>query len=296
VIPGFHERTFAMTPLRKRMIEDMRVRNYSPKTIQAYVSHVAWFAKYFGRSPDQLGPEHIHQYQVHLVEEKKISWSHFNNAVCGLRFFYRVTLKKDWMIEHLPYAKRPRTLPVVLSKQEVMRLLECMPNLRYRVILMTAYSAGLRLSEVARLKVGDIDGQRGLIRVRAGKGRKDRYVPLSQVLLEVLSGYTKVAQPEEWLFPGQRAGHYVSMRTVARACEQAAEAAGIRKHVTMHTLRHSFATHLLEAGIDIRTIQTLLGHKKLDTTARYTHVTEQRLRSTKSPLDLLAPDADQSAA
>jgi integrase/recombinase XerD len=280
-----------MTPLRQRMTEDLRIRNYSPRTVKHYTSHVAMFARYFKRSPDELGPGHIRQYQVYLIEKKKYSWSNFNIAVCALRFFYRVTLKKEWMIEHLPYGKRPKTLPVVLSKEEVTRLFAAMPHRTHRVILMTAYSAGLRLSEVARLRVGDIDSSRMVIRVRQGKGQKDRYVPLSSVLLEVLHGCAKVDQPEAWLFPGQRPGHYISPRTIERACRQAAQAAGIPKRVSMHTLRHSFATHLLESGIDIRTIQMLLGHRKLETTAIYTHVTEDRIRSTKSPLDLLADDA-----
>jgi integrase/recombinase XerD len=284
-----------MTPLRKRMIEDMTVRNYSPKTIKHYTSNVAAFARYYGKSPDRLGPAHVRGYQVYLIEERKLSWSAFNIAVCALRFFYRVTLKKDWMIEHLPYGKRPKTLPVVLSKEEVLRLFAAMPQLTYRLLLMTAYSAGLRLSEVAQLKVGDIDPSRMLIRVRQGKGRKDRYVPLSATLLNVLEGFAKLAHSEEWLFPGQRPGHYLSLRTVARACTSAAQAAGLTKHVTMHTLRHSFATHLLESGIDLRTIQKLLGHSKLETTTKYTHVTEARLRSVTSPLDLLAPRAEPSA-
>jgi len=280
-----------MTPLRQRMIDDMRIRNYSPKTIKHYVSHVAAFARHFGKSPDQLGPGHIRGYQVYLIDEKKDSWSNFNNAVCALRFFYRITLKKDWMIEHLPYGKRPKTLPVVLSKDEVTRLFAAMPNLNYRIILMTAYSAGLRVSEVARLRVEDIDRERMLIRVRQGKGRKDRYVPLSATLLEVLGGCAKLARPADWLFSGGRAGHYISTRTVGRACKAAAQAAGLQKRISMHTLRHCFATHLLESGIDIRTIQKLLGHVKLETTTRYTHVTEAKIRSTPSPLDLLASES-----
>lgn len=278
-----------MTPLRQRMIEDLKVRNYSPRTIKHYTGHVAAFARYYGKSPDQLGPGHIRGYQVYLINERKVSWSSFNNAVCALRFFYRVTLKKDWMIEHLPYGKRPKRLPVVLSQEEVQRLFAAMPNLTYRVILMTAYSAGLRVSEVARLKVEDLDRARRLIRVCQGKGRKDRYVPLADVLLDVLGGYAKIGEPAQWLFPGQNPGHYLSTRTIGRACIYAGRAAGIPKHVTMHTLRHSFATHLLENGTDLCTIQKLLGHARLDTTTIYTHVTEARIRSTKSPLDLLPP-------
>jgi integrase/recombinase XerD len=279
-----------MTPLRQRMIEDMRIRNYSPTTIRDYVRHVADFARYFGKSPDQLGPAHIHGYQVHLIDEKKTSWSNFNNAVCALRLFYRVTLQKDWMIKHLPYGKRPKILPVVLSKEEVLRLFAAMPNLKTRIMLMTAYSGGLRVSEVARLRVEDIDRAQMLIRVRQGKGQKDRYVMLSATLLEVLGGCAKLAQPGDWLFPGLRTGHYISPRTLNRACKAAAKAAGISKRITMHTLRHCFATHLLESGIDLRTIQKLLGHKKLETTSRYTHVSDAKIRSTPSPLDLLASD------
>jgi len=277
-----------MTPLRQRMIEDMQIRNYSPKTIKDYVNHVAAFAKYFGKSPDQLGPAHIHGYQLHLINERKLSWSTFNNGVCALRLFYRMTLKKDWIIKHLPYGKRPKTLPAVLSKEEVLRLFAAMPKLHYRIMLMTAYSAGLRVSEVAQLRADDIDCGQMLIRVRQGKGQKDRFVMLSATLLEVLGGYAKMAQPGNWLFPGARAGHYVCHRTLNRVCQAAAKAAGIQKRITMHTLRHSFATHLLESGIDIRTIQKLLGHAKLETTSRYTHVSNAKIRSTPSPLDLLA--------
>jgi integrase/recombinase XerD len=276
-----------MTPLRQRMIEDMRVRNYSPRTIKNYVGAVAAFARYFKKSPEELGPEHVRGYQLYLIDEKHYSWSHFNNAVCAIRFLYRVTLQKDWMIKHLPYGKRPKRLPVVLSRDEVLRLFEAIPQLHYRIMLMTAYSAGLRVSEVAQLRIGDIDRERMLIRVRQGKGKKDRYVPLSPTLLEVLAGCAKLAEPMAWLFPGCLAGHYISPRTVGRACTKAARTAGLPKTVTMHTLRHSFATHLLEAGTDLRTIQILLGHKRLDTTSIYTHVTETRLRSVISPLDLL---------
>jgi integrase/recombinase XerD len=279
-----------MTPLRQRMIDDMRVRNYSPRTIKHYVSQVAAFAQYFKKSPEQLGPAHIRSFQVHLID-RGLSWSSFNIAVSALRFFYRVTLKKDWMIEHLPFGKKPKRLPVILGREEVVRLLVAIPDLNHRIMLMTAYSAGLRVSEVARLRVEDIDRQRMLIRVREGKGRKDRYVPLSTTLVEVLSGYAKVGQPSDWLFPGERDGQYISPRTVSRVCRRAVQAAGIRKPVSMHTLRHCFATHLLESGIDIRTIQKLLGHHRLETTTIYTHVTEAKIRSTPSPLDLLAIDA-----
>lgn len=280
-----------MTPLRQRMIHDMKIRNYSPKTIKQYVAHVADFAQYFGQSPDVLAVEHVRQYQIHLAEQKQLSWSYFNGAVCALRFFYGTTLGRKDLIERIPYARRPKKLPSVLSREEVVRLFACIPHHVHRIILMTAYSAGLRISEVAKLNVDDLDSGRMLLRVRQGKGRKDRYVPLSNVLLEVLRGYAKLARPTDWLFPGAKSGHYISPRSIQRACTRAVQAAGIRKGTTMHTLRHSFATHLLESGTDIRTIQKLLGHKNLSTTTIYTHVTEVQIRSTKSPLDLLAESA-----
>lgn len=276
-----------MTELRQRMIHDMQIRNYSPKTIKLYVSQVASFSKYHGRSPEDLGPEDIRNYQVYLIEEKRASWSHFNIAVCALRFFYRVTLGKEWMVKHLNYGKKPKRLPVVLSRGEMEIFLECLPDCVQRVVLMTAYSAGLRVSEVVNLQVGDIDSARMLIHVRSGKGQKDRYVPLSTTLLDVLRAYWKVVRPNKWLFPGRNPGRYISTRTVQRACRRAASKVGIRKRVTAHTLRHSFATHLLEFGTDVLTIQKLLGHKNVKTTTIYTHVSKSRIQSAPSPLDLL---------
>jgi len=269
------------------MIEDMRIRNYSPQTIKSYVNHVAAFARYFGKSPDQLSEEHIRGYQVHLLDKEKASWGRFNTTVCALRLFYRITLKKEWMVAHLPYGKRPKTLPVVLSKEEVLRLFAALGNLHHRIALMTAYSAGLRVSEVTRLHVEDIDCARMLIRVRQAKGRKDRYVMLSTTLREVLGEHLRLAQPGDWLFPGTHAGSPVNRRTLSRVCKAAAAAAGIPKRVSMHTLRHCFATHLLESGTDIRTIQQLLGHAQLKTTAIYTYVSDDKIRATCSPLDLL---------
>ncbi len=276
-----------MTPLRQRMIEDMRIRNYSPGTITQYVSQVAAFARYFGKSPDQLGPAHIRGFQLYLIDEKRVDWSTFNTAVCALRFFYCVSLKKDWMIRHLPYGKKPKRLPTVLSQEEVLRLFAATANLNHRLLLMTAYSAGLRRAELSCLRVEDIDPQRMVICVRQGKGRKDRYVPLSRTLWQALVGYAQLGQPKDWLFPGTRPGQYIGSRTVARICARAAQAAGLSKHVSLHTLRHSFATHHLEAGTDVRTIQTLLGHARLASTALYTHVSDEKLCATPSPLDLL---------
>ena len=276
-----------MSPLRQRFVEDLKVRNYSRRTITHYVSRVAAFALYHGRSPDQLGPEHVRGFLLHMAEEKHFSASYLNITSCALRFLYRVTLGREQMVPHIPYAKRPKRLPVVLSREEMWRFLEALDSAMYRIVLMTTYSAGLRVSEVVRLQVDDIDSSRMLIRVREGKGRKDRYVPLSQVLLELLRHYWKLTRSRPWLFPGQKPGRYLSTRTVQRACDRAAKAAGIRKRVTPHTLRHSFATHHLELGTDIRTIQMLLGHRSLKTTSLYTHVSPDHLRKARSPLDLL---------
>lgn len=281
-----------VTPLRQRMIEDMSVRNLSPKTQQAYVAQVAKFAKYFGKSPELLGPEQIRGYQVFLVHEKRVSWAIFNQTVCALRFLYRITLGRDWVVQHIPFPKKPRKLPVVLGLAEVAQFFASITSIKYRAIFMTAYAAGLRVSEVVQLRVTDIDSQRMVIRVRQGKGRKDRYVMLSPKLLELLRLYWKVSRPSTWLFPGRSPEHHVSLSIVQRVCKKAAAGSGLTKPVTLRTLRHSFATHLLEAGADVRTIQMLLGHRSLQTTALYTHVSSERIRATHSPFDCL-PTVDQ---
>ncbi len=283
-----------MTPLRQRMVDDMRVRNFSPKSIKNYVAGVRHFAEYFDRSPDQLGIEHVRAYQVYLVNERRVSWSYLNVIVCGLRFFYGTTLGRKEMAIRIPFAKRPRKLPCVLSREEVIRLFEAITNYSHRVILMTTYAGGLRISEVLRLRYEDIDTDRMLIHIRHGKGGKDRYVPLSELLLEVLQAYQKLTPKNQWLFPGAQPGHYLSARTIQRAIGRAVWRAGIKKQATCHTLRHSFATHLLESGTDIRTIQRLLGHKNLETTAIYTHVTDAQIRSTKSPLDLIRKQLEEN--
>jgi integrase/recombinase XerD len=284
-----------MTPLRQRMIEDLRIRNYSPHTIEIYVRQVARFARHFGRSPAALGLEEIRAYQLHLMEEG-MKWSSFNQVVCALRFLYRVTLRRPWWIEHLPYGKKPRGLPVVLAQEEVLRLLAAVASPASRVALTTAYAAGLRVSEVVALRVEDIDSARMLIHVRHGKGDKARLVPLSRVLLAELRDYWQKKRPATWLFPGRKAGQPMCARSLWKACHEAAEAAGLRKHVGVHTLRHSFATHLLEAGTDIRTVQALLGHASIMTTALYTHVQRRLVTATKSPLDLCAELGPPAAA
>ena len=275
-----------MTPLRQRLIDDLRLRNYAPRTITTYVAAVAHFARHCGRSPEQLDAEAIRQYQLHLLAQR-VSWSRFNQAVSALRFLYRVTLQRSEQLPVLPYGKKPKTLPAVLSPEEVARLFEAVPDSTHRLILQTAYAAGLRVSEVVRLQVGDIDAGRMVLHIRAAKGRKDRLVPLSVVLLERLRAYWRERRPRPWLFPGQRRGSHLSTGQVQRICHRAVRAAGITKKASMHTLRHSYATHLLEGGVDLATLQRLLGHNQLSTTVRYTHVQEAHLQQVRSPLDTL---------
>jgi site-specific recombinase XerD len=276
-----------MTELRKRYLQDLRLRNYAPKTLKAYAECVSLFARYFKRSPEQLGPEHIREYQLYLVEEKKCSWSRFNQTVCALRFLYRNTLGRDWAITHIPFPRTQKKLPVVLSRDEVAQFLAAIRNLKYRTILSLCYGAGLRISEALHLRVTDIDSKRMVIRVRQAKGHKDRYVMLSPKLLKLLREYWKAERPTSWLFPGRCKDHPLDASTLQHVCRLALRDSGVTKPVTPHTLRHSFATHLLEAGANIRTIQLLLGHRSLQTTAVYTHVSEKSLGETVSPFDLL---------
>src|SRR3954468_9079377 len=250
-----------MTPLRQRMIDDMRLRNLAPRTIEVYVSRVATFARHLGRSPEALGRDEVRAYLLHLVQERHVCWSTYNQTVAGLRFLYEVTLGREGVLVHIACPKQPKKLPVVLSPDEVARLFAAIVGLKHRAILMTAYAAGLRISEVVSLRLDDIDSQRMVLRVRQGKGRPDRYVMLSPRLLALLREYWKAARPTEWLFPGDVPGRPLTARTGYRVCGQAARDAGLGKHVTVHPLRHSFATHLLESGADIRTIQVLLGHR-----------------------------------
>ena len=280
------------TPLRQRMIEDMGIRNLSPATQYIYVNAVAKYALHFGKSPAVLGPEHVRGYQVHLVQDKQVSWGVFNIAVCALRFLYRITLQKDWAIKHIPYPKKPKRLPEVLSLDEVSRFLEFITNLKYRAILMTAYATGLRTSEVVNLRVQDIDSARMLIRVQLGKGQKDRYVLLSPKLLDLLRIYWKAVRPSDWLFPGKRLGTHIGDNRVQQVCREARKALGSHKQITIRMLRHCFATHLLDNGTNIRIIQLLLGHRRLETTAIYTHVSRQALAEVTSPLDLLPSTSD----
>ena len=278
-----------VSPLRRRMIEDMTVRNLSPATQRSYVHAVTKFSRFFGCSPDRLDLEDVRSFQVHLVAGG-MSWSAFNQTVCALRFFFGVTLGRAGLPERIPHAREPRRLPVVLSADEVVRFLDAVSWLKHRAALTTAYAAGLRVSEVVNLKVTDIDSSRMVIRVEQGKGAKDRYVMLSPQLLGILRSYWRLTRPVRWLFPGRDADHSLHPTVLQGACRSARAAAGLDKRVTMHTLRHSFATHLLESGTDIRIIQALLGHNSLQTTARYTQVTTSTIGQTPSPLERLQLD------
>ena len=276
-----------LSPLRRRMIEDMTIRNLSPATQRSYVYAVAKFSRFFGRSPDRLDLEDVRTFQVHLIGQG-VSWSHLNQTVAALRFFYGVTLGSPELPEHIPYAREPRSLPVILSPEEVVRFLEAVAGFKCRIALATAYGAGLRASEVATLKVADIDSARMLIRIEQGKGGRDRHAMLPAQLLEILRAYWRRTRPRTWLFPGRDQSRAIRPTALNAACRSAWQAAGLSKRVTVHTLRHSFATHLLENGTDIRIIQVLLGHTQLSTTARYTQVATSTIQSTQSPLERLA--------
>jgi integrase/recombinase XerD len=278
-----------MTALRQRMLEDLQIRNYSPTTIRAYILQVAQFAKHFGKSPDQLGAEHIRAYQLSLVKEGRLSLSSYIQVVCALRFLYTQTLNRQVDIPQIPFPRHERKLPIILSREEVHALLAAPRNLCHHTLLTTMYAAGPRVSEVARLQAGDIDSTRNVIWIRAGKGHKDRQTLLPPRLLELLRSYWRCKRPSQWLFPGSRPDQPISVKAIFLACRNAARRAGISKAVHPHSLRHAFATHLLEAGCDIRKIQMLLGHARLETTARYLHIADLAVRSTTSPLELLDP-------
>ena len=277
-----------MTSLRQRMTEDMQVRNLSRQTQASYVLQVSQFARYFNKSPAVLGPEEIRSYQVYLTNQKKLEASSIKVAVAALRFLYRVTLKRPWDFgEIVPSPKAPRTLPIILSPDEVAQFLGCIPNIKHRTILTACYAAGLRITEAVHLKPAAIDRQRMVIRIEEGKGRKDRYVMLSPKLLEVLSDYWWAVRPKVWLFPGDIPGQPITRHSVEKVCQAAHQRSGLSKPVTPHSLRHAFAVHLLESGADLRTIQLLLGHSSLNTTARYLRIATSKVCATTSPLDLL---------
>lgn len=277
-----------MTPLRQRMLEDMQIRNFTVNTQASYVRQVMLFARHFHRSPEVLGAEEIRTYQVYLTQEKQLHPGSVGIATAALRFLYRVTLRKDWNFEQaLPLPKRPQTLPVILSPEEVQHFLSCVHRRKARTVLTVCYAAGLRVSEAIALQPTDIDSQRMTLRVVQGKGQKDRYVMLSEELLKILREWYRLAKPKSWLFPGQLPGSHISREGIEYACQVARRRGGCAKPVTPHSLRHAFAVHLLEYGADLRTIQLLLGHRSLSTTAHYLRLATSKVCATRSPLDLL---------
>ncbi len=283
-----------MSALRQRLIEDMQVRNYSPRTVEAYVAAVAKLARHFMRSPDRLTMEEVRTFQVELLA-KKPSWSQFNQVVAGLRFFFGTTLARPGVVEMLPYGKKPKRLPTVLSVEEVGQLFESARPGRERVLMQTAYACGLRISELVELQVTDIDSARMVVNVRQGKGAKDRQVPLSARLLSELRTWWCRHRRKPWLFPGSTERSMdkpMNVTNVQRMCQKVVARAQLRKQASMHTLRHSYATHLLEAGVDVVTLQKLLGHTSLSTTARYLHLSTRQLQ--KMP-DLLALPMEQKS-
>ena len=280
-----------MTQLRNKMLEELQRRNYSHRTVKRYVRVVRDFAEYFHRSPDKLGPEHIRQYQAYLFQTKKLTPATVSQCVSALRFLFVKTLRRHFLAEHIPFPKRHKRLPIVLSPEEVSRLIDSASNLYHRALLMTLYSTGMRRAELCRLKVSDVDSQRMMIRIEQGKGSQDREVPLSPRLLETLRAYWRWMKPKTFLFPGTvkgwRADVPITSNIVWLACREAAQAAGITKHLSPHTLRHSYASHLLEAGADLRTIQVLLGHSRLEHTLVYLHLSPKHLQAITNPLDSL---------
>jgi len=275
-----------ISPLRQRLIDDMTARRFSEATRKDYVRNVRNFTAFLGRSPDTATSDDLRRFQLHMAQQQASPWS-INAAIAALRFFFTVTLERPDLVRPLRIVNEPRKAPVVLSQEEVARLLEAAPGLKDKAALSVAYGAGLRVSEVANLKVSDIDSERMTLRVEQGKGQRDRYVMLSPQLLELLRDWWRASRPQVWLFPGQNPINPMTPRQLNRAVHAAKDLAGISKRVSPHTLRHSFATHLLEQGVDIRVIQVLLGHAKLETTALYTRVAVNTVRDIKSPLERL---------
>ena len=276
-----------MTPLRQRMIAAMQIRNFTANTQAAYLQQIVLLARYYHQSPEALGPQQIQAYQLYLTNERKLAPGSLCTIAAALRFLYHVTLKRDWALEDIPIPKKPLKLPVILSPEEIKHFLECVGSLKHRTLLTVAYAAGLRVSEATHLKVTDIDSQRMVIRVEQGKFQKDRYVMLSPRLLEELRAYWKRARPTAWLFPGDIPGRPITRDAVEQACDKARRLSGIDKPITPHSMRHAFATHLLEAGTDVRRIQLLLGHRSLATTSHYLKVATSSVCATVSPFDLL---------
>jgi len=276
-----------VSPLRQRMIDDMTVRNLAPNTMLCYLKQVNYLARYFGRSPQQLGPEEIREYLLYLARDRKVSINSRLVAATALRFLYKVTLKRERVIDMLPTPRKEHHLPVILSPAEIFRFLEAAPSYCHHVVFSTMYGTGMRVSEAIHLRPSHLDSQRMIIRIEQSKGNRDRHVPLSPKLLELLRNYWRKFRPQEWLFPGQAPHRPMRRETVGLAITEAARRAGLTKKPSPHSLRHAFAVHLLEAGTDLRKIQLLLGHRSLATTARYLYLTTSTVCAVTSPLDLL---------
>jgi site-specific recombinase XerD len=275
------------------MIRDMQLRNFSPDTQRGYINSVSGLAKHYRRSPDTISPEEIQDYIIYLLNVRKVAIGSCQTVVTGLRFFYTVTLGQDKSSVPIPPIKNARRLPEILSANELERMFAALGNIKHRMLLMTTYAGGLRVSEVVRLKVTDIHSDRMMIRVEQGKGRKDRYTLLSKRLLDELRDYWRIKRPERWLFPGRSDGP-LTREMAWQIYTKAVKKAGVKRRGGIHTLRHCFATHLLEAGVDLRTIQLLMGHSLIRTTVRYLQVTSKSLQGTRSPLDLLATPSNKS--
>ncbi len=277
-----------MTHLRKMMLDELQRRNYAQSTVDAYISAVEDFARYFRQPPDRLGPDHIRQFQLYLIRDRKLAVNTVKQRMAAIQFFFLRTLKRAYLKEEFPYPKAPRRLPSILSQEEVTRLIDAAANLSHRAMLMTLYSTGIRRAELVHLKVGDVDSQRMVIHIHEGKGRKDRDVPLSAKLLETLREYWRCVKPRNYLFPGQSADAPLTTKAVWFACHTAVKRASIQKRISPHSLRHSYATHLLESGADLRTIQLLLGHADIKHTLVYLHLSQRHLHAAANPLDALA--------
>jgi site-specific recombinase XerD len=274
-------------PITKRLAEDLQIRNMAETTIDAYTYHVRRFADFIQKPLELANPEDVRTFQLHLIQDKNLAYSTFNQAVCALRFYYRHTQPMPWPVTMVPFGKRPKTLPTVLSQNEIERLFQCTPNLKHQTFLMTLYAAGLRLSEAANLTIADIDSDRMMLRVAQGKGNKERLIPLSPRLLKQLRNYWRNYKPPTLLFPGKHPAKPIVDTSIRKPMKEAAQRAGIKKRVYPHVLRHSYATGLLEAGVDLLTISKLLGHASFTTTMKYLHCRREHLYQTPSPLDWL---------
>lgn len=276
-----------MSKLREQMQMDLDIKGYSPQTKRSYIGQVERFSRYYGKSPDKLGEQEIKEYLHYLIKIRKLSSSHINIAYSALKFFYNTTLHREWDIEKIPRIKNGKTLPRILSQEEVTRLLQATSNLKHRAMLMTIYGAGLRVSETANLKLGDIDSKRMQIHIYQGKGKKDRYTILSEANLSILRKYWELYRPDYWMFPGVPKDKPISTRTIQKLFQNSRVKVGIKKQVSVHSLRHSFATHLLEFGVDIYHIQKLMGHSSIKTTSIYIHLKRDDILNITSPLDMI---------